>query len=244
MIVNIQCGFCEKHLEVKEFPSKKAAKYCNRKCMANGFLKPLIKKNCETCGIEFCGKESKHRKRRFCSHKCIRINIEKLKAYKPVSFWRTATWEQKLERYKEMFEEKVIKKEGCWGWKSFINSTGCGMMGPNGHILSAYRASWLIHKGEILEGLKVLHKCHNRVCSNPEHLYIGTCKDNTRDMIEAGRGKFNQQNSKNTKLNLEQAREIKKLLVEGLTWKSIAEKFGVSQGTVQDIKRNRMWRNA
>lgn len=161
-------------------------------------------------------------------------------------FWKNATPDQKLIRYREMFDDKVIENdEGCWGWKSFLNSTGSGMLGVVGSMISAYRLSYILHKGPIPQGLLVLHKCHNRICTRPDHLYLGTNKDNTRDMIEAGRNRFSKQHSLLcTKLNPEKVSIIKRLLREGeLTQQVIANKFGVSRGTVQDIKRNKMWRN-
>ncbi len=160
------------------------------------------------------------------------------------SFWKSATAEQKLERYTKLFEERVIKKEGCWEWSSYIDSTGSGRIGFWPYILLAYRASWLIHRGEIPKGLLVLHKCHNRICSNPEHLYLGTNKDNIRDMLVAGRGNRSRQRSKMAKLDREKAREIKELLYDRIvSQRKIANRYGVSRGTVLDILRGKSWRN-
>lgn len=160
------------------------------------------------------------------------------------SFWKTATPEQKLERYAQYYEDRVIKKDGCWGWKSYIDSTGSGRIGNWPYILLAYRASWLIHRGEIPKGLLVLHKCHNRICTNPDHLYLGTNKDNTRDMFLAGRGNRSRQRSKMAKLDIEKAKEIKELLYNRIvSQRKIADRYGVSRGTVLDILRGKSWRD-
>jgi predicted XRE-type DNA-binding protein len=152
--------------------------------------------------------------------------------------------EEKMERYKVLFEKNVIKSEGCWGWNSFIDQKRSGRIGPRGHFLSASHASWLIHKGEIPKGLLVLHKCHNRICSNPDHLYIGTNKDNTQDMLRADRGVFCKQNSKLAKLDREKVLQIKELLrIKTLSQYEIAKKFKVSRGTILDIVHGRSWKD-
>ena len=210
--------------------------------MGEGFER-RVNNICDTCRKEFTTRPSEVRK--YCCLKCFKRPLSYPNRKSKPSFWDKATEEEKMIRYLKMFEEKVERKDGCWGWNSFIDSTGSGQIGSRNHIISAYRLSWLIHKGSIPKGLMVLHKCHNRACTNPAHLYTGTAKDNTRDMLIAERGKFNQQSSKRTKLTLDQAKEIKLLLaITELSQYEIAKKFNVGRGTVQDIKRNKMWRNA
>jgi len=95
---------------------------------------------------------------------------------------------QKLER----LLGKLNKKEnGCWEWKSTYLSNGYGLfywgiVDGKEKTVKASRASWILHNGPILNNLHVLHKCHNRKCCNPEHLYLGTHMDNMRDRDEAG----------------------------------------------------------
>jgi len=214
--------------------------------MALAFSRYPITKTCEGCNKEF--EYFGGSKGKVCSLKCIKGNSEALKKYYQInprkSFWRGAAVSEKLERYKHLFENNVIKSEECWGWKSYIDCTGSGKVGPVGHSIHAYRASWLIYRGEIPKGLLVLHKCHNRVCSNPDHLYLGTNKDNTQDMIRAGRGNYCKQKSKNAKLDREKVVQIKELLkTKTLSSYKIAEKFGVCRGTILDILNCKSWKD-
>lgn len=78
-------------------------------------------------------------------------------------------------------------EDGCWIWQSTIAWRGYGLYSMNRKRLAAHRASWIIHKGEIPDGLFVLHKCDVRTCVNPDHLFLGTQKDNMQDCIKKGR---------------------------------------------------------
>jgi HNH endonuclease len=236
----ISCKYCKKEFIGSICPTR-ADIYCNRKCMAINFLKPKRIQLCITCNNEF----SRLKKGKFCSIKCIRYsgNKESLKHRLGKGFWKNATYEQKLERYKQLYESKVIKQDGCWGWNSFLDNTGSGKVGSRGYIISAYRLNWILYNGPIPEGKLVLHKCHNRACSRIEHLYIGTNKDNTRDMLEAGRGNFCKQNSKNAKLDKDKVMIIKQMLKDKVSQHNIAKEFNVSRGSIQDIHRNKSWKD-
>lgn len=93
------------------------------------------------------------------------------------------------------FETKFEKGDGCWEWlagKSGGSGYGAfGMMlpGKSGYMVSvqAHRAAWMIYCGPIPEGMCVCHHCDNPGCVNPDHLFLGTRKDNTQDMIAKGR---------------------------------------------------------
>lgn len=82
---------------------------------------------------------------------------------------------------------KGSNRLGCWEWIGTITNEGYGVFGAEGGFSSAHRFSWKIHYGDIPDGLLVLHKCDNRRCVNPEHLFLGTQSDNMRDKIAKGR---------------------------------------------------------
>lgn len=154
----------------------------------------------------------------------------------------------------EGFEKFVIRKEGCWDWSGCCpKNPGYGEFRYSLKLERAHRASWIIHFGEIPKGIFVCHTCDNKRCSNPEHLFLGTCKENNLDAIEKGlhptMGKSGSQNHM-SKLSEEQVVKIRseldkrkgisksEIMKHGLSQKKLAEKFGVSQGTISLINTN------
>ena len=89
----------------------------------------------------------------------------------------------------DRFHSKYIKDEstGCWNWEAALSSFGYGLLNINRIITRAHRYSYELHTGVIPEGVLVLHECDNRKCVNPEHLFLGTQKDNMIDMCSKGR---------------------------------------------------------
>lgn len=96
------------------------------------------------------------------------------------------------------FWSKISKTNSCWTWIGKISTTGYGVMmigsraDNSRRYIKAHRISFFIHFGEIPDGMWILHKCDNPKCVNPEHLFAGTPKDNTQDMIKKGRARLKQ----------------------------------------------------
>jgi len=87
------------------------------------------------------------------------------------------------------FWEKVNKTNICWLWIG--NTDGkYGVISYQGKSQKAHRVSWILHYGDIPKGLCVCHKCDNPPCVNPEHLFLGTYKENKKDSVDKGRAVF------------------------------------------------------
>ena len=120
---------------------------------------------------------------------------------------------------KKRFEDKILKTDDCWVYTGGINSTGRGVFWLNGKSIKAHRFAWIVNSGEIKNGLLVCHKCDNGKCVKPSHLFLGTYKDNTNDMIKKGRNVGNQ------KLAKEDYYKIKYLFESGAKRKEISKLF-------------------
>lgn len=92
---------------------------------------------------------------------------------------------------KERFETSFLGEpnSGCWLWMGGLRPPGYGQIMKTGFPTSAFahRVSWELYRGPIPDGMIVCHKCDTRSCVNPDHLFLGTNLDNTRDCISKGR---------------------------------------------------------
>lgn len=165
----------------------------------------------------------------------------------------TKTVAVNLERIKKNFWRKVDKNGpipkhcpelgSCWNWLGAKNWTGYACMTVKGwHEQRANRVSWRLHRGDIPDGIKVLHKCDNRQCTNPDHLFLGTQRDNIVDMFQKGRKDNTGTHNARAKLTESDVIEIRRLLaVKEITQAEMARRFKISEGMIGFIKRGESW---
>jgi hypothetical protein len=144
---------------------------------------------------------------------------------------------------KKRFISKVDKSSDCWNWVAHCHkTTGYGRFGYKGKPIGAHRASYMLYKGSIPKGMSVLHKCNNRKCVNPSHLYIGNHKDNAKDSIAAGTIARGERHGK-SKLCREDIVNIREFKKEGMYHKDIAKIYKVRTSTVTRIVNNQRWQH-
>ena len=127
----------------------------------------------------------------------------------------------------------------CWGWSGTTNLDGYGgIRARDGKKMLAHRASWIVHRGPIPDGLDVLHHCDNPPCTKPDHLFLGTQVDNAADMVAKGR-----ESRPSARLLPEQVVAIRARIFQGETQASLAREFGVVGQTINEIATRRNWRH-
>lgn len=150
----------------------------------------------------------------------------------------------------ETFWARCTKSDGCWQWTGMIGSKGYGKFSFKGQRWHAHRLAYTFSKGPIPDGKFVCHKCDNKKCVNPSHLFIGTALDNNRDCITKGRRhafdmskilKTGEDNP-SSKLDRVKVAAIMPLKRSGMTWKQIATLFGVAPITVRRAGKGISWR--
>lgn len=135
----------------------------------------------------------------------------------------------------------IDRETGCWNWSLRSKSHGYGLIRYKGKNYRSHRLMWEIENGEIIDGLCVLHRCDNRACINPDHLFLGTPADNTADMKMKGREAKGEMVG-NHKLTASDVVEIRKEWDAGrITQFEIAAKYGIDHSAVSLIVLRKRW---
>lgn len=138
----------------------------------------------------------------------------------------------------------VFGANTCWIWRGCVDEIGYGRFPYKGEN-KAHRVAHKLFIGPIPSGQLVLHKCDNRQCVNPDHLFTGTQFENMRDMVRKGRGKqplLNGSLNPMAKLTEQAVTAIRLMLANGAKQIEASKTFGVSPMTISRIARNEAWK--
>lgn len=147
----------------------------------------------------------------------------------------------------ESFWMKVHKKSDneCWEWTASVGSPGYGQLWMGDTYIGAHRFSYELHIGKIPDGLWVLHKCDNRKCVNPNHLFLGTQQDNETDKVSKGRqasGRKNGQGgTKNWKNKLSE-QDVYSIRNSDRPYFELSKTYSITENMVYLIKSRRSWK--
>lgn len=140
----------------------------------------------------------------------------------------------------ERFEAKFAKGEGCWEWQAAMGNQGYGHFWFRGRPRPSSQVSYILYKGDIEQGMHVLHRCDNRKCVNPDHLFLGTPRENIDDMLSKGRQAKGEALG-TAKLTESQARAIRS---DPRSQRKIGAEYGISHTVVGQIKSGQLWSHA
>lgn len=163
-------------------------------------------------------------------------------------------WEDYLLANREKFEPRFWSRtdkheEGCWQWIGSLNSSGYGSFGIKGTVVASHRVCYVLTYGKISDSkLYVCHHCDCRNCVRPDHLFLGTHKDNMKDCARKGRsGPKNKAPQGEAhgmaKLTSSDVLAIRALYAQGKPTKEIATAYSVNRRTITSIILRQTWKH-
>jgi hypothetical protein len=146
---------------------------------------------------------------------------------------------------------RVAKSAGCWEFNGPRHGKGYGRYRVSGKYVWAHHVSYELTYGPIPNGLFVLHHCDNPPCVRPDHLFLGTIRDNAEDMVRKGR-QFSERRREaqprgeahgSAKLTAAQVIEIRRQATANIRHGVLAAQYGVARRTISEIAQGKRWRS-
>jgi len=145
-----------------------------------------------------------------------------------------------IERFNG-FVAEPCESNNCMEWTGTIHRDGYGILW-RGRERYAHRHSYVIHKGSIPPGLCIRHTCDNKKCVNPEHLIIGTRRDNTKDALD--RGLILQGSRRRSDVSEDDVLEARKAFHGGKqTLRELSKRLNMGLSQTSDVLWGRLWRH-
>lgn len=145
-------------------------------------------------------------------------------------------------KWPDRFWSNIEKTETCWNWLGRIKLDGYADVYYEGRLQVAHRVSYKVHVGDIPAGMFVCHRCDNRRCVNPAHLFLGTHRENMADMVRKGRqSKARGEHAAASKLTSEKVVAIREGKAAGETVYALAERYGVTHHAIYAVVQGRNW---
>lgn len=138
---------------------------------------------------------------------------------------------------------KVDVTEGCWQWTGGTNM-GYGQLSVSNRPQRVHRIAYEYHFGPIPKGMLVCHSCDNRLCVNPDHLWLGTIEDNIVDMWSKGRAN-RESRARGERVHTAKltAWDVLTIRADPRPSKAVARDYGVSGSLIRQIRCRTIWKH-
>lgn len=139
--------------------------------------------------------------------------------------------------------------DACWLWTKSLSRYGYGQQWVGGKNWITHRLAWTLTNGEIPKGLCLCHRCDNPACVRPDHMFLGTQRDNLRDMRAKGRERNYRTDPPRGELNgrarltVDDVREIRRRAALGVSHSEIGRAFKYHRANVAHIVNRRVWKH-
>src|SRR3990172_29465 len=228
VLIKKTCEYCHQTFEISRSRTARPGrgKFCSKACWrAYQRTSRPRQTTCQQCGKIFSA--SPHRIERaeakHCSHECH--------------------WLAQKRELVDYFWSQIDQTGSCWLWIGPINSgNGYGRFSFEMREVYAHRVSYELHYGPIPTGRQVCHHCDNHLCVHPDHLFLGTQRENNldRDFKDRVRHGENHASAKLTEADVIAIREA--YAANQTTYRALAQQYNVSHGTISGIIGRRTWK--